>query len=160
MAQSGASVPGFDALTTGRPQLIALGDTKTFSTTAVNELHVSYMRDTTNLGQPVGGLNVSLASQGFVNADGTPSIVALDPKGESVENLNFNGYSTGAAANELIQTNNTYEVSDTFSKVLGNHTLKAGGAFHADQVNGDPIAQFNGNLSSPAQRRVSTSPIS
>ena len=146
VAQSGASVPGFDALTTGRAQLFSLGDTKTFSTTAFNELHVSYLRDLTDLGQPVGGRDVSLASQGFVNADGTPSIVALDPKGESVENLNFNGYSTGAAANELIQTNNTYEVSDAFSKVLGNHTLKIGGAFHADQVNGDPIAQFNGNF--------------
>ena len=146
VAQSGASVPGFDALTTGRARLVSLGDTKTFSTTAFNEFHVSYMRDLTNLGQPVGGRGVSLASQGFVNANGSSSIVALDPKGESVENLNFNGYSTGAAANELIQTNNTYEVSDSFSKVLGNHTLKVGTAFHADQVNGDPIAQFNGNF--------------
>jgi hypothetical protein len=146
VAQSGASVPGFDALTTGRAQLISLGDTRTFNASSVNEFHVSYMRDLTNLGQPVGGLGVSLASQGFVNADGTPSIVALDPKGQSVENLNFNGYSTGAAANELIQANNTYETSDTFSKVLGKHTMKFGGAFHADQVNGDPIAQFNGNF--------------
>jgi hypothetical protein len=31
VAQSGASVPGFDALTTGRAQLLALGDTKTLS---------------------------------------------------------------------------------------------------------------------------------
>jgi hypothetical protein len=146
VAQSGASVPGFNALTTGRAQLISLSDTKAFSTTAVNEFHLSYMRDLTNLGQPVGGLGVSLASQGFVNADGSPSIVALDPKGQSVENLNFNGYSTGAAANELIQANNTYETSDSFSKVLGSHTMKFGGAFHADQVNGDPIAQFNGNF--------------
>src|SRR5271156_1047471 len=133
VAQSGASVPGFNALTTGRAQLISLGDTKAFSTTAVNEFHLSYMRDLTNLGQPVGGSGVSLASQGFVNADGSPSIVALDPKGQSVENLNFNGYSTGAAANELIQANNTYETSDSFSKVLGNHTMKFGGALHADQ---------------------------
>ncbi|HEX4020392.1 MAG TPA: carboxypeptidase regulatory-like domain-containing protein [Acidobacteriaceae bacterium] len=145
-AQSGASVPGFDALTTGRAQLLSLGNTKTFIATAVNEFHLSYMRDFTNLGQPVGGLGVSLASQGFVNSNGTPSIVALDPKGQSVENLNFNGYSTGAAANQLIQTNNTYQVADTFSKVLGNHSMKFGGAFHADQINASPIAQFNGNF--------------
>src|SRR5665213_2983232 len=104
------------------------------------------MRDLTNLGQPVGGRGVSLASQGFVNADGSPSIVALDPKGESVENLNFNGYSTGAAANQLIQANNTYEVTDSYSEVLGNHSIKFGGEFHIDQVNADPIAQFNGNF--------------
>jgi len=146
VAQSGASVPGFDALTTGRAQLLSLGDTKTFGATMINEFHASYMRDSTNLGQPIGGRNVSLASQGFVNADGSPSIVALDPKGESVENLNFNGYSTGAAANQLVQTNNIYQVTDTFSKVLGKHTMKYGGEFHADQVNGAPIAQFNGSF--------------
>jgi hypothetical protein len=146
VAQSGASVPGFDALTTGRAQLIAVGDTKTLSATAVNELHLSYLRDFTNLGQPVGGRNVSLVSQGFENADGSPSIVALDPNGQSVENLNFNGYSTGATANQLIQTNNTYQITDTFSKVLGNHTVKFGAEFHADQVNAHAIAQFNGSF--------------
>ena len=119
VAQSGASVPGFNAVTTGRAQLFALGLTTTFHTTMVNELHFSYMRDNTDLGQPVGGLGVSLVSQGFENTDGSPSIVALDPKGESVENLNFNGYSTGAAANQLTQVNNTYQVTDAVSKVLG-----------------------------------------
>jgi hypothetical protein len=146
VAQSGASVPGFNALTTGRAQLIALGDTKTFGAAMVNEFHLSYMRDDTNLGQPIGGRNVSLVSQGFANADGSPSIVALDPKGQSVENLNFNGYSTGAAANQLVQVNNTYQVSDNFSKVLGNHTMKAGVELHSDQVNAYPIAQFNGSF--------------
>jgi hypothetical protein len=146
VAQSGASVPGFDALTTGRAQLIALGDTKTLSATSVNEFHLSYLRDFTNLGQPVGGRNVSLVSQGFENANGSASIVALDPNGQGVENLNFNGYSTGAAANQLIQTNNTYQIADTFSRVLGSHTIKFGAEFHADQVNAHAIAQFNGNF--------------
>jgi hypothetical protein len=146
VAQSGANVPGFNALSTGRAQLLTLGDTRSFNATSVNELHVSYMRDVNNLGQPVGGKNVSLVSQGFANADGSSSIVPLDPKGQSVENLNFNGFSTGAAANQLIQTNSTYQITDAFSKVLGNQTLKFGGAFHADQINANPIAQFNGSF--------------
>jgi len=146
VAQSGASVPGFDALTTGRAQFLSLGVTKTLSPTAVNEAHLSYMRDFTDLGQPVGGRGVSLASQGFEDSNGNASIVALDPNGQSVENLNFNGFSTGAAANQLIQTNNTYQVADSFSKVLGNHTAKFGVEFHADQVNAHAIAQFNGNF--------------
>jgi len=145
-AQSGASVPGFRALTTGRAQLVSIGDTKTFNATAFNELHLSYTRDYTNLGQPVGGLGVSLVSQGFANPDGSPSIVSLNPASEGVENLNFNGYSTGAAANQLIQANNTYEATDTFSKVLGAHTLKFGGETHFDHVNAHPIAQFNGSF--------------
>lgn len=142
VAQSGASVPGFNALTSGRAQLLSLGLTKTLSAAAVNELHASYTRDFTNLGQPVGGRNVSLASQGFAPG----AIVALDPKGQSVENLNFNGFSTGAASNQLTQANNTSQVSDTYSRVLGAHTLKLGGEFHADQVNAHPVAQFNGNF--------------
>jgi hypothetical protein len=146
VAQSGASVPGFDALTTGRAQLLAFSDTKTIGAKMVNEFHLSFMRDGTNLGQPIGGRNVTLASQGFTNPDGTPSIVALDPKGQSVENLNFNGYSTGAAANQLIQVNNTYQVSESFAEVLGDHDLKFGAEFHADQVNAGPIAQFNGSF--------------
>src|SRR6202044_1444245 len=98
VAQSGASVPGFNALTTGRAQLLSLSDTKAVNTTTVNEFPLSYMRDDTNIGQPVGGRGVSLTSQGFENPDGSdgctnpdgcPSIVALDPKGQSVENLNF-----------------------------------------------------------------------
>jgi hypothetical protein len=145
-AQSGASVPGFDALTTGRAQLLALSATKVIDARTVNELHLSYLRDFTNLGQPVGGRGVSLVAQGFETANGSASIVPLDPKGQSVENLNFNGYSTGAAANQLIQANNTYQAADTFSKVLGGHTVKFGGEFHADQVNAHPIAQFNGSF--------------
>jgi Carboxypeptidase regulatory-like domain/TonB dependent receptor len=146
VAQSGASVPGFSAGTTGRAQLFTFGDTKTLGAAMVNEFHLSFMRDNTNLGVPIGGRGVSLASQGFVNANGSDSIVPLDPKGQSVENLNFNAYSTGAAANQLIQVNDTYQVFDTFSKVFGKHTLKLGGEFHLDQVNATPIAQFNGSF--------------
>lgn len=146
VAQSGASVPGFNALTTGRAQLFALSDTKTLSTTMVNEFHLSYLRNYNDLGQPVGGRGVSLVSQGFVNSQGAPSIVPLDPKGQSVENIVFNSYSIGAAANELKQANNTYEVADMFSKVTGTHTIKFGGDFHFDQVNAAAMAQFNGNF--------------
>jgi hypothetical protein len=32
------------------------------------------------------------------------------------------------------------------TKVLGNHTLKFGGETHLDQVNANPIAQFNGDF--------------
>jgi Carboxypeptidase regulatory-like domain len=145
-AQSGASVPSFNALNTGRAQLLTLGDTKTLSVTAVNEFHLSYMRNYNDLGQPVGGLGVSLASQGFVTPQGTPSIVPLDPKGQMVENVVFNGYSIGSAANELRQANNTYEVADTISKVVGSHSMKFGADLHFDQVNAAAIAQFNGNF--------------
>jgi hypothetical protein len=146
VAQSGASVPGFNALYLGRAQLLSLGDTNTLGSTAVNEIHFSFMRDHNDLGKPVGGLGVSLASQGFVTGAETPGIVPLNPQGEGVENIVFNAFSIGTNANELKQVNNTFQWLDNFSKVAGRHTMKFGAEFHYDQVNTNPIAQFNGNF--------------
>jgi hypothetical protein len=145
-AQSGANVPGFNALSDGRAQLFTIGDTKVLSATSVSEFHLSYIRNYNDLGQPLGGRGVSLVSQGFVTPQGAPTIAPLDPRGQSVENIVFNGYSIGAAANELKQANNTYELAETVSKVRGNHSIKFGGDLHFDQVNAAPIAQFNGNF--------------
>ncbi len=146
VAQGGASVPGFNALYLGRAQLFSLGNTKTLSATSVNEIHFSFLRAFNDLGKPQGGLGVSLVSQGFVTSSGAPSIVALDPKGEGVENLVFNNFSTGTNTNELKQANNTMQALDNYSKVVGRHTIKFGGEFHYDQINVNPIAQFNGNF--------------
>ena len=146
VAQGGANVPGFNALNFGRAQLVSLSDTKTIGSTAVNEFHFSFMRDATDLGLPVGGVGVSLASQGFVVGQNTPGIVPLSPKTEGVESVNFNNFSIGTNTNELKQANNTFQWRDNFSKVVGTHTIKVGGDFHYDQVNTDPIAQLNGNF--------------
>ncbi len=77
--QGGANVPGFNALTPGRSQLINIGDVKTFGSATVNEFHVSLMRNAANLGKPAGGVGPTLASQGFVTGAGTPGIVPLAP---------------------------------------------------------------------------------
>jgi hypothetical protein len=146
VAQGGANVPGFNALNSGRAQLLALGDTKTLSSTAVNEFHFSFMRDAIDLGQPVGGVGASLASQGFVVGENTPGIVALSPKTEGVESVDFNNFSIGTNTNQLKQVNNTFQWRDNFSKVVGTHTITMGGEFHYDQVNTNPIAQLNGNF--------------
>ncbi|MGB7866602.1 MAG: TonB-dependent receptor, partial [Candidatus Sulfotelmatobacter sp.] len=146
VAQSGASVPGFNALYLGRAQLLSLSDTKTLGSTAVNEFRFTYMRDHSDLGKPIGGLGISLASQGFVTGAGTPGIVPLNPPGEGVENIVFNAFSIGTNANELKQANNTFQWTDNFSKVVGQHTMKFGMEFHFDQINTNAIAQFNGNF--------------
>jgi hypothetical protein len=146
VAQSGASVPGFNALYLGRAQLLSLSDTKTIGTTAVNDFHFSYLRDHNDLGRPVGGVGVSLASQGFVTGPGTPGIVPLNPQSEGVENIIFNTFSIGTNANELRQVNNTFQWIDNFAKVIGRHSMKFGLEFHYDQINTDPLAQFNGSF--------------
>lgn len=144
--QGGASIPGFDALTIGRAQMITLGDTKVLGGSAVNEFHVGFLRNVNNIGQPRGGAGVTLRSQGFVTGVGTPGIVVQAPQFEGVENIVFPSFVMGVPITNLNQWNNTLYVSDTISKVIGTHTLKFGGQFHADQVNENPNATFNGTF--------------
>jgi hypothetical protein len=145
--QGGATVPGFNGLNHGRSQLISLGHTKTFGTTMVNEFHFSFMRDANVVGQPSGGLGVSLASQGFVTGPGTAGIVPLAPQFEGVENIYFQGaFTMGEPITNLAQANNTFSLSDSVSKVIGSHTLRAGAELSLEQVNVNPNATFNGTF--------------
>ncbi len=144
--QGGASVPGFNALNIGRGQLFSLAHTKTLGPSMVNELRLSVMRNSNNVGQPAGGVGPSLASQGFVTGVGTPGIVPLDPSIEGIENVVFNSFVIGTPITNLKQANNTFSIADNFSKVLGPHTIKAGFLGSYEQVNVKPNATFNGSF--------------
>jgi hypothetical protein len=145
--QGGASVPGFAALNLGRSQLINLGQTKTFGASMVNELRLSYMRSSNNVGEPSGGVGPSLASQGFVTGAGTPGIVVLAPQIEGIENIVFSSFVMGTPVTNLKQANNTFSAIDNFSKVIGSHSLKMGGQYSVEHVNVNPNATFNGSFS-------------
>jgi len=144
--QGGASVPGFDALTIGRAQMITLGDTKVFGATLVNEFRAGFLRNVNNIGQPHGGLGVPLSAQGFVTGKGTAGIFVQAPQFEGVENIVFPSFTMGVPITNVDQWNNTFYLSDALSKVIGKHTLKFGGQFHTDQVNENPNATFNGTF--------------
>jgi len=149
--QGGATVPGFAGITFGRSQLISLADTKTFGPTMVNEARISFMRDANVVGQPSGGLGVSLASQGFETGVGTPGIVPLLPQYEGVENVIFNTFVMGVPITNLSQYNNTYAWNDIFSKIIGTHTLKAGFVGSYEQVNVHPNPEANGGFAFAGQ---------
>lgn len=144
--QGGASIPGFDALTFGRAQLYSFADTKAFGSSMVNEFHLGYLRYANVIGQPKGGLGVSLAAQGFSDPSGAPGFTIQAPQFLGVENMVFPTFVMGVPITNETQINNTLFLSDTFSKVIGSHTLKFGGQFHVDQVNEHPNATFNGTF--------------
>src|SRR5215831_13449709 len=144
--QGGATVPGFAGLNLGRSQFISLGQTKAFGSSAVNEAHLSFMRNANNVGQPSGGVGPSLASQGFVTGPGTPGIVPLAPQIEGIENAFFAAFTMGTPITNLRQANNTYAAADNFSKVLGAHSLKTGFQASFEQVNVNPNPTFNGSF--------------
>ena len=143
---AGASIPGFDALFIGRGQLLSLGDNKVIGSNTVNEFHAGYLRNANVIGQPKGGLGVSLASQGFATGAGTAGIFVQAPQFEGVENITLPSFVIGVPITNETQINNTYYLSDGLSRVIGAHTLKVGGQFHIDQVNEHPNATFNGTF--------------
>jgi hypothetical protein len=145
-AQGGATIPGFQGANNGRSQLISVSDTTTFGARSVNQFQASYMRDVNILGTPVGTVGTSLASQGFVDSSGQPTILPQRPSIVGVENIIFNNYIMGSTITGLQQFDNTYEYSDSFSRVIGPHTLKFGGEVLFNGANVSADIQSNGTF--------------
>jgi hypothetical protein len=142
--QGGATVPGFNALTNGRSQLVSASDTTAFGPRTVNRFEVSFLRDVNVLGTPVGTVGTTLASQGFVTSTGAPSILPQRSAIQGVENIIFNNYVIGSTVTGLNQYDNIFQYSDTFSRVIAAHTLKLGGELRYNEVNANADVQSNG----------------
>jgi len=146
----GATVPNpnggaFDATSTGLDQLFVVSNTKTFGATLVNEARFSATRLNNNLGVPNGGVGTTLAQQGI--AAGGQGIIQGAPQFAGVETLYFNSFTTGTEPFFVAQVNNTFDASDTISKVRGNHTLKAGFQYIWYKVKQNPDLVANGTFS-------------
>ncbi|HSZ01998.1 MAG TPA: hypothetical protein VK788_21050, partial [Terriglobales bacterium] len=145
----GATLPGpngaYDALSSGRDQMVALSDTKTFGSSLVNQAHIGYIRLNNNLGVPKGGVGVSLADQGI--SSGPQGIQQGFPQFAGVETLYFNSFAVGTNPFFVAQVNNTIDFGDTVSKVIGNHTLKLGGQYIWYAVKQAPDLVANGTFS-------------
>jgi hypothetical protein len=141
-----SSLPGFGVLNFGRAQMINLSDMSAHGPTAVNEFRLHYMRFASYSGEPVGGVGSSLSSLGFVTGANTEGIVPLAPQFEGVPNITFNNFAFGVNAYPQAQYNNTYQVLDNYSKVLGTHSLKFGGNFHYDQITQHTFGANNGSF--------------
>ncbi len=145
-AQGGASVPGFSARNNGLAQLDTASLTSALSATMLNVAHVSYLRNAADVGQPLGGQGVPLASQGFVTGAGTSGIDPQMPSIQGVENLVFNDFTLGTTVTGLSQAENTIEASDDLSRSHGSHFVSFGATFHADQINTHPDVYDNGSF--------------
>ncbi len=144
---SQVSVPGFAATNQGQTQLVNLGLTTTFNSSTVNDVRLAYLRDVNQTGQPTAGqgLGVSLASQGFVTPWGPEGgISPINPAYEGVANLMFNNFSLGVPPDALRQYNNTFQILDNVTRILGTHTLQFGANLHYNQINERNIDCYNG----------------
>jgi hypothetical protein len=142
-----ASVPGFPSTTPTRAQEFVVSNTKTFGPTQVNELRLSFFRTSTHTDEPKGSF-ASLSSLGFVTGPGTLGIIPSGPPGfpETVPPIYFNNFSIGVPTLTTFQPNNTYAISDGFSKIVGSHSMKFGGEFRYIQINERNTCAPNGDF--------------
>jgi hypothetical protein len=139
--------PGFNVDGKGQTQNINLGDTKTFSSAAVNEFRVSFFRLDVKLNQPLGGKGTTLADLGFDSgAGGAPGVFVGAPSVEGVPEIDFNNFVIGVPSRPNRLVENIYQVLDNYSMVYGKHTIKFGGQYHYNQVTEQLINVANGNF--------------
>ncbi|HVH85386.1 MAG TPA: carboxypeptidase regulatory-like domain-containing protein, partial [Terriglobales bacterium] len=145
----GASLPGngmvYDATSAGSDQVIALDNIRTFGANMVNEARLGVTRLDNHLGEPKGGVGVSLADQGIQSSG--EGIIQGYPGQAGVELMYFNGFSVGTNPFSVVQVNSNYDLSDSLSRTIGNHTLKAGGRYIWFQVKQTPNLVANGTFS-------------
>jgi hypothetical protein len=147
---AGANVPGFGSLFAQRVQQWNLSHSWTISPTSVNEFRFNYFRESQQTeNHPVRihpvtssctGAATSFCFNGtpdtptaYTNAGITPSSsLGITPNLSGREGVPFISVSGGFiignnSEGELPQTGNTFQWTDNFTKVFGNHTLKFGG---------------------------------
>jgi hypothetical protein len=140
--------PGFSVDGNGLTQNINLGDTKTFSSAAVNEFRLGYFRLNTKFNQPEGGKETNaLANLGFASgAGGAPGIYPGTPSVEGIPEIDFNSFVIGVPSRPNHIPENIYQVVDNFSKIIGTHSLKFGGQYHYNQMEENLSNVANGNF--------------
>jgi len=145
------NVPGFPNLDTSHPQIINLGHTKSFGSTAVNEFRFTVVRYVSWVNNPLQGFGPKLTSLGF--PAGVPGgIVPADPRVEGVPTLLFNNFSEGIPQFDYQQYQTSPQCLDNFSKVTGNHSIKVGGEYHytrwrqrVPEADANGLFQFTGS---------------
>jgi len=141
-----SSVPGFTTVTPSRAQQFVISNTKPFGSTAVNQFRASFFRVSTVTDIPKDSF-AQLSDLGFK----TNIPTGINPSGpagfpQTVPPLFFNNFNIGVNTLTTFQPNNTYQVSDGFSKTMGAHTLKFGGEFRYLQINERNTCAPNGDF--------------
>ena len=136
----GANLPGFGENDTVASKSVTAAWNHTFSPTMLNELRASYVRINFDSGEPVNPLQPS--SLGFTG------INPQNTAGASVPFVGITGYfNLGfGIQGPAPRIDEVYQLTDNFSKVAGNHTLKFGFTGERFAVSNPFAFENNGNF--------------
>jgi len=135
-----SKVPGFSTVTLSRGQQIQVSNTAIINPNTVNEVRLNYTRLAFLKDKPVGGLG-NIEDFGFQRGDSTNpfnlGVIPTNAKYEGLATISLanTGLEMGLPDGTTGQYNNSYQITDNFSKVTGKHTLKFGGDIRYIQVN-------------------------
>lgn len=168
---AGATLGNFPGVFDTKVQQLNATHTSTIGSTSVNEFRFSYFREaqpkfntpsrTNAIQASCVGLSASLANACFGGGSDTPLFddsgnalgtnpdfgihTGLGPGKEGLPYISVDGgFVTGNNfEGQLPQTGQTFQVSDNFSKIIGNHSLKFGADFRRQEF--DQLLFFNVN---------------
>jgi hypothetical protein len=151
----GANLPGFGDLTDERIQQFNVSHSWTLGSTAVNEARFNFFRE--GQGTFLHPQHTNLVQNSCVTvpaancfSDPTNARLGITPNlGASHEGVPFVSISGGFSIGnnfegELPQVGNTFQFSDNFSKVIGNHSIKFGGDFRYQKFDQTLYFDVNG----------------
>lgn len=117
---SGADLPGFGDGSVPYTKQFTASWNHTFTSNVLNELRLGYTRLNFPTGQPQ---NVRQPS-----AVGFPNIFPQAPAGADYPQISITGYFTigGTSNGPQPRKDQTYQVTDNFSRIMGNHSFKFG----------------------------------
>jgi len=128
-----SNIPGFTARSPSRAQQVNMSNTQTLSSSSVNEFRANFVRVAYPGTLPSGGVG-KVSSFGFLESG--LGLLPQNPKVEGVPHISLNqlGISFGAAMPSGLDED-VYNFQDSFSKIIGRHTLKFGGVYGYGQWN-------------------------
>lgn len=151
---TGATLPGFGNTNPEKTYEFTVALNHTFSPTSLNELRFAYLRFNYTANEPQNIVNPS--AYGFTGitpqAPGLESLPVMSI-GSSANPLFTLGFSTNGPQPRV---QNTYQVTDNFSKVYGHHTFKLGFNMDRLEINNPFYNSMSGDYAFGANGTFST----
>lgn len=141
---AGGNLPGFGGTTPARAQQINFGDTKTFGGNQLNDLRINFTRTRHINNAATGGLGGDYSSLGFTS--GGNGLVLAVPGYQGVPEFDTGEFSGGISNSQVHQSDNTWQISDAYSIIHGNHQIKFGGEGNYVQINERNVYAPNGEF--------------